>query len=349
MNKVIWEDMEMIESTGLAPAEAFRDKTVLITGAYGMLASYLVFYLIYLNEKYGTGVEIVCLGRSEEKMRARFGDYAEREWFHFLKGDVTEEIAWEGSVDYVIHAASHASPQVYAVDPVGVMMPNLMGTYRTLSLARERGAEGYLFFSTGEVYGAAPCPVVGEHDFGPYDPTNLRSCYGESKRAGETMCVSFAHQFGLHAMIVRPSHTFGPTMDTEHDGRVFASFMGDAIAGRDIVMKSDGSAVRSFIYIADAAAAYLSVLLHGQAGEAYNVSNPDGRRTIRQIAECAAALSPGGRSQVICLGEDKSVPSRGKNVYDRMDVSKLEALNWRARVGVEEGFARCMRALSDEG
>ena len=180
MNPIIREDMKEILESGIIDFERLRGKTVLITGAYGMLASYLVFMMIYLNEQSDAEerIQIKALGRNREKMEARFGQYMERDYFDFLQIDVTGEISVDGPVDYIIHAASHASPKYYGTNPVGVMGPNLMGTIRTLELAREKKSLGYLFFSSGEVYGACQVPLVGEHDFGPYDPTNLRSCYG---------------------------------------------------------------------------------------------------------------------------------------------------------------------------
>ncbi len=226
MNPIISEDMKEILESGIIDFERLRGKTVLITGAYGMLASYLVFMMIYFNEQSGEEdrIQIIALGRNRDKMKTRFDRYIERDYFRFLQRDVTGKIEVDGPVDFIIHAASHASPKHYGTNPVGVMGPNLLGTIQTLELAREKKSQGYLFFSSGEVYGACQVPLVGEHDFGPYDPTNLRSCYGESKRAGETLCVSYAHQYGVPAKIVRPSHTYGPTMDLQGDDRVFASF-----------------------------------------------------------------------------------------------------------------------------
>ena len=346
MNPIIREDMKEILESGIIDFDRLRGKTVLITGAYGMLASYLVFMMVYFNEQSGEEdrIQIVALGRNREKMQARFDRYIERDYFRFLQADVTGKIEVEGPVDYIIHAASHASPKHYGTNPVGVMGPNLLGTIRTLELAREKKSQGYLFFSSGEVYGACTNPLVGEHDFGPYDPTNLRSCYGESKRAGETLCVSYSHQYGVPAKIVRPSHTYGPTMDLQGDDRVFASFVADAVCGRDIVMKSDGTATRNFIYLADAACAYMKVLLDGEPGEAYNVTNPEGRCSIGDLARLVTRLAPGD-AKVRIEAEDAGYVGRGKNVYTMLDTSKISKLGWHCRYSLEEGFERTIRSF----
>ena len=107
--------------------------------------------------------------------------------------------------------------------------------------------ESFLFLSSGEVYGAIDSVHIptGEKEYGFIDPTDVRSCYGESKRMGETMCISYFHQFNIPSKIVRPFHTYGPGMQLD-DGRVFADFVSDIVNGKDIVMKSDGSAIRAF-------------------------------------------------------------------------------------------------------
>jgi nucleoside-diphosphate-sugar epimerase len=346
MNPIISEDMKEILESGIIDFERLRGKTVLITGAYGMLASYLVFMMIYFNEQSGEEdrIQIIALGRNRDKMKARFDRYIERDYFRFLQRDVTGKIEVDGPVDFIIHAASHASPKHYGTNPVGVMGPNLLGTIQTLELAREKKSQGYLFFSSGEVYGACQVPLVGEHDFGPYDPTNLRSCYGESKRAGETLCVSYAHQYGVPAKIVRPSHTYGPTMDLQGDDRVFASFVADAVCGRDIVMKSDGTATRNFIYLADAACAYMKVLLDGEIGEAYNVTNPEGRCSIGDLARLVTRLAPGD-AKVRIEAEDAGYIGRGKNVYTMLDTAKISELGWHCRYSLEKGFERTIRSF----
>ena len=113
---------------------------------------------------------------------------------------------------------------------------------------------------------------------------NVRSCYAESKRMGEVMCVSWGQQYNIHTVIVRPFHTYGPGISFD-DGRVFADFVADAVLGRDIVLRSDGLAQRSFCYISDATIGFLTVLLKGDRGEAYNIGNPEAEMSIRELAD----------------------------------------------------------------
>ena len=159
-----------------------------------------------------------------------------------LVQDVCEPVALDEPIHFIVHAASQASPKYYGTDPVGTLSANVLGTYHLLNLAATHRVEAFLFFSSGEVYGqVAPERIpIRETDYGYLDPTDVRSCYGESKRMGETMCVAWAHQFGVPAKIVRPFHTYGPGMRLD-DGRVFADFVADIVHDRDIVLKSDGA------------------------------------------------------------------------------------------------------------
>ena len=144
MNPIIREDMKEILESGIIDFERLRGKTVLITGAYGMLASYLVFMMIYFNEQSGEEdrIQIIALGRNRDKMKARFDRYIERDYFRFLQRDVTGKIEVDGPVDFIIHAASHASPKHYGTNPVGVMGPNLLGTIHTISVPMIRRTFG---------------------------------------------------------------------------------------------------------------------------------------------------------------------------------------------------------------
>jgi UDP-glucuronate decarboxylase len=250
--------------------------------------------------------------------------------------------------DFVIHAASKASPKFYGLDPVGTMGANTFGTHYVLEYARQSESQSVLFFSSGEVYGIPTDPdlPVTEDKYGYLDPTSVRSCYAESKRCGETMCVSWAHQFNVPAVIVRPFHTYGPGMALD-DGRVFADFVADAVASRDITLKSDGLDIRPFCYLADATSGFLHVLMKGVRGVAYNVANPQGEVTIRALAEIVAGLNPEKRLKVIrssegaTLGYLKSPLRRALPSIDR-----ITALGWSPTTSVAEGFRRTIESYT---
>jgi nucleoside-diphosphate-sugar epimerase len=196
------------------------------------------------------------------------------------------------------------------------------------------------------VYGVPidPDQLVGELDYGYLDPMNVRSCYAESKRIGETMCAAWSQQYGLHASVVRPFHTYGPCMALD-DGRIFADFVADVVASRDIVLKSDGMAQRPFCYIADATLGFLTVLLRGEKAQAYNIANPQAEVSMRDLATMVAGLFPergvGVRFDIPAASDAylkspiaRSCPS----------IAKASALGWTPQTGVEDGFRRTIQS-----
>ena len=166
MNNIIQEDLKIICSSNL-DWEKFKKKTVLITGAYGTLASYLVFTLLHLNEVYPSlKIKVIALGRDDKKARKRFADFLSSPLLTIMRGDVAEKIKIKGEVHYIIHAASSASSQFYGIDPVGVISPNVFGTKNLLELAREKKSKGFLFFSSGEVCGNIDKKIITVEDSG---------------------------------------------------------------------------------------------------------------------------------------------------------------------------------------
>lgn len=347
MNPIIWEDMQEIEQR-LPSRNWLKNKTVLVTGAYGMIASYLVYYLIYLNEVHADqNTTVVMLGRNIEKANARFGEYMQRPYVRFLEADLCQPLEMDLHVDYIVHAASLASPQYYSVNPVGVMLPNVMGTYQLLELARKHQSQGFLFFSSGEVYGkvVSQKAEILETDCGWVDPMEIRSCYSESKRMGEAMCKAWSHQYGVPACTVRIYHSYGPTMDLEHDARVFAEFVRNVRDGNDIIMKSDGAAVRPFCYLVDAVDAFLRILEKGAKGEAYNLANSEATVSIKELAQILARLAPAKGLRVICQTRQENADYlESKDVFAAtINTDKLKSLDWSPRYSVEKGFSRTVR------
>lgn len=347
-NKIIDDDMKMMYENAPFDWNDLKNKTVLITGAYGMLTSYMVYMLIYLNETYNTKINIIALGRNPQKLVKRFGKFTQKDYFKFYQSDLSAELVIEGDVDFIIHGASPASSQYYDVNPVGVLNPNVLGTYYTLELARKKNVKGYLFFSSGEVYGNLNKDMISENDVGKLNPAEVRSCYGEAKRVGETMCKCYQHQYGIHTNMVRPCHTYGPTMDIVNDNRVFSSFVSDIVNDRNIVMKSDGSATRIFCYIADAVLGYFTILLKGIPGEPYNVSNEQGRITIRNLAETLCKLYPEKNLQVIIQAPNSNYLENQHKIHSNYNTEKLKCLGWNPRYTIEEGFRRTIESFKND-
>ncbi len=349
-NPIVEEDVARIVAHNL-PWRTFANKTVLISGANGFLPAYMVETLLYLNEvDRSMNCRVIGLARNREKARKRFAHFLDRQDFAVVIQDVTAPPTIPVPVDFIIHAASQASPKYYGSDPVGTLAANSLGTYNLLSFARDCRAEGFLFISSGDVYGqVADSQIPTREDcFGYLDPNQVRACYGESKRIGETMCAAFGHQFGVAAKIVRPTHTYGPGMAMD-DGRVYADFVANIVRREDIVLKSDGTARRAFCYLADAALAFFTVLLKGERGQAYNVGNEACESSVADLARMLVGLFPERRLSLrfeispAPAGYIPSKVSRGS-----LDTAKLRALGWRPATTLQEGFKRTVMSFEEQ-
>ena len=321
------------------PWQELDGKSVLVTGATGMLASYVTWLLLYLHEHAGINVKVVALCRNRQKAEHYFGLYLGKPYFHLLIQDVCEPIAYEGKVDYVFHLAGNASPYFINSDPVGIMRCNLLGTMNVLDWARVSSVAKVLFVSTREVYGKnEEAELLDEQAFGTLDPLDDRSCYPESKRAAETLLRGYFLQYAIPYNIVRIAHSYGPTMKLENDGRVMADLMGDVMAGRDIVLKSSGEAVRAFLYITDAVVGMFTVLFHGETAKAYNLANETEPVSIKDLARMLAALRADKKIQVVVSEGGQ----KGYCAYRRtaLDTSAIEQLGWKPQISLKEGINR---------
>jgi UDP-glucuronate decarboxylase len=342
---VVEQDFVRITASPL-PWETLYGKTVLVTGASGFIAGYLTETLLYLNENRDHDpIRVVGLVRDEAKARARFSDYTDSGNLTFLVQDVRDQVTLADRADYVIHAASFATPAKYGTDPVGTLLPNVLGTYSALEYARRSQAAGFLFVSSGEVYGALP-PKTGrricESNTGSVDPMSVRSCYGESKRMGETMCASYFHQYGIPVTVARLFHTYGPSMALG-DGRVHSDFLDDAVHGRDITVKGDGRAVRAFCYIADTVSALFTVLLAGAAGQAYNVGS-DKPVSVAALADAVSRLPDGAALHVRHELTDRGTAYLASPAAVAVpDTAKIRQLGWQPSQTLVTGLDRTFR------
>lgn len=348
MNKIIKEDLEVITSCQSVDWTKFKDSTVLITGANGMLPAYLVFTLLFLNKKYDYNTKVIALVRNEDKAKTKFKDFLDDEHLSIFVHDVTDNFDIDGPVDYIIHAASQASPKYYGVDPVGTIDANIIGTTNVLKLAKDKQSKSLLYISSGEVYGKieGAKPNV-EDEYGFIDPLCVRSCYGQSKRMGETLCVCWNYQFNTHAKIVRPFHSFGPGM-LLNDGRVFADFVSNILKNENIVLKSDGSAVRAFCYISDATIGFFKVLLDGVDGEAYNIGNDKNAASIKDLATMLVDIySERGPKLIFDIDENDLRTGKMKSPLSVSipNMEKTYSLGFEPAISVKDGFIRTIESF----
>lgn len=296
---------------------------ILVTGATGLIGGCFVETLMQNPHR---DYNVYASGRNEGRAKRLFSDFVHDETFHFMKYDVLEPLVSDVNFDYIIHAASNGSPKFFAQNPVEVMKANFCGVTNLMEYGLTHGMKRMLYISSGEVYGEGDGRVFTEDYSGYVDCTQPRSCYPSSKRAAETLCVSYASEYGADVVIARPCHTYGPYF-TESDNRVYAQFIRNVLRGEDIVMKSTGEQFRSWCYVVDCVSALLHILLKGENCQAYNIADENSNITIKELAEIVAKI--GGRKVVIDLPDADE--KRGFNVVTKsvFSTKKLESLGWR--------------------
>jgi UDP-glucuronate decarboxylase len=277
---------------------AMQGKTLFISGGAGFLGHYLVQSVLHWNRTHDGAEPIKVIAGDNyirgvpEWLTALAGDPT----LTLLRHDITHPLPDDiGPIDYVIHAASIASPIYYRKYPIETMDANVNGLRLLLERCREQQAAGhpilgFLFFSTSEIYGdPPPDQIPTPEDYrGNVSCTGPRACYDESKRFGETLCVNFSSQYSLPIASARPFNNYGPGLKIT-DRRVIPDFARDLFAGKDLVLLSDGTPTRTFCYVADAIVGYYKILARGRAGEAYNIGNETPEISMLTLAEMLAA------------------------------------------------------------
>ncbi|SFP81963.1 Nucleoside-diphosphate-sugar epimerase [Butyrivibrio proteoclasticus] len=360
--KEYFDDVRLVADT-MPDITALLNKTICITGSTGMLCSAVVDIIALLNEEKDAHIKLILAGRNKEKTDARFEGLFKKNGYEFALYDATKEGVRLPVADYYIHGASNADPAKMASEPVETMLSNILGLKTVLDSAACAKGSRVLFISSGEIYGN---PIVledqrsekqhedlseeyggftaenalKENDYGYIDVLNPRACYPMSKRAAETMCAAFYQEHGVDYVIARSCHAYGPGI-AKGDSRATAAFTRNAALGKDIVMKSAGEQIRSYCYTLDSAAALLTILLHGNSCEAYNISNENSVVAIRDIAEEIAAAA--GVRVVFENPDDVEKKSYNMMKASVLDCSKLKELGWRAKFDLKSGVNRTLK------
>lgn len=328
--------------------EMFRDRTILVTGATGRLGMYIVEALNKADIDWNLNMTIIALARSEEKLDKVFGVSLKLPNIHTLVQDITKPIKWPGDVHYIFHTAGAASPQDFTNAPVDTLWGHLQGTRNVLELAREKRSEKVLYVSTVEIYGDWKSDDgIREDDMGPVRCDIARACYPEAKRMCETMLASYEAQYGIPYTGVRLCHTFGPGIALD-DGRAFSEFIRNVIRGEDIVLHTDGSAVRTYTYVADAIGAVLLAFTKGKE-HYYNIANLDNLISIRDLAGLIAGLDKKGKVQVRYANQAEQKLQYLPFKLGIMNVDRIMKLGWRPQVGLEDAFRYTLESFLQIG
>lgn len=324
--------------------QMYRNKVVLITGATGRLGRYIVETMINIDLNYNLNMRIIGLARSQEKIKEVFENELNFPNVDMLVQDINEEINYDGKIDYIFHTAGPAAPVNFETIPAETLWSHVNGTHNILECAKIHETEKVFYVSTVEIYGEwKENRYIEESDMGPIQHLNYRACYAEAKRLCETMLATYEKEYGIKYCGARFSHTLGPGIVLD-DGRAFAEFLKSVLDGKDIILQSDGSAMRTYTYVADAMNAVFLIMDKGK-NLFYNVSAEENLISIRNLAELIAGLSPTGKTKVVFGGAAGKLPYLPFKLAV-MDTTKVRELGWEPQVDLEKIFKWTLESFS---
>lgn len=338
-------EIEMVSDNEMIPWDKFVGKSVLISGATGMIASMLIDAIMNYNQKHHAGIEIVALSRNEKRAKARFEEYWTKHDFKYIAHDITKPLPPDiDKVDYIIHAASNTHPIAYASDPIGTIAANVDGAKSLLEFARTKGCQRFVFLSSVEIYGENRGDVekFDEKYMGYIDCNTMRAGYPESKRLGETLCHAYHAIYGVDFIIPRISRVYGPTL-LDTDSKALSQFIHKAVNGEDIVLKSAGNQLFSYCYVTDVVSGILVTMLCGENGCAYNIADEKSDITLKDLSQMLADI---GHSKVIVdLPDTNEAAGYSKATKALLDSTALEKFGWKAKVHIREGLEKTVEIL----
>lgn len=330
-NKIFKEDLEYITSACFIDWQKFDNKTVFVTGATGLIGYTLVSALLYRNLKYKSNIKIIALVRNITKAKEKFAEQLKQNLnLKFVVGDVENLPPINEEIDFIIHGANPTASNYFVENPVETIKTAVWGTNNILNLAKEKNIAGLVYLSSMEVYGAPHTDdLIDESKGTTVDTMSVRSCYPEAKRLCEALCTSYADEYKVPAKVVRLAQTFGPGID-KNDNRVFAEFLRCAMQKRDIVLQTEGTSKRCYLYTADAVTAILTVLLKGKVGEAYNAANKNTYCSIMEMAQLVVHELANDEIKVVIKVNENSKRKFPPPHKLNLNVRKLEGLEWNA-------------------
>lgn len=346
MTSTLKQDLHEIVTDTNITWGAFKNSVVLITGATGLVGGMLVRTLSLANEYHNLNMRIITSGRNQEK-----GEKIKHECnAKFFNGDIRNSDLFfgiNGNIDYIFHCAAITKSADMVARPVDVMTTEIDGTRNILNLAQKKGCKSLVYLSSMEVYGQGLQGETDETKLGYIDLSNPRSCYPESKRCCEMLCVSYSKQFNLPVKIARLAQSFGAGTPKD-DTRVFAQFARSAINGENIILHTEGKSRGNYCYISDSVCGLLTILLRGKNGEVYNVANPDASVTIREMAELVADGIFNEKIKVVVnIPNDVAKLGYAPTVGYRLNADKLVSLGWNPKLKLNEMYLRLLEDWHD--
>lgn len=344
-NNIYISDVKIAAECGIN-WDKLRDSSIVISGATGLIGSFLIDTIMYRNSNYGLNCKIYALGRSVAKAEDRFSEYISSDSFEFVQCDIckSENIVIDGDIDYVFHAASNTHPVAYASDPIGTITVNVIGLQSLLEFARLHNVKRFLFASSNEIYGEnrGDSEKFIEDYCGYINSNTLRAGYPESKRVSEALCQAYIKQYGMDIVIPRLTRSFGATM-LNTDTKAVSQFIKKGVDREDIVLKSKGDQFYSFTYVPDAVTGVLYCLTEASCGEAYNISTESCDITLRDLAQLIADYA--GTRVIFDIPDETEALGFSKVTKAILDSTKLQNIGWTPCFDIKTGIEHTIEII----
>ena len=319
--------------------------TILVTGATGLIGQTFVKSILKYNKSATNTINVIAQIRNKAKAIQLFGEKTYN--LDYVIGDISKVDLSNINVDYIIHAASQTSSRDFVTNPVETISVAIDGTRHILEFAKKQSLKRFVYLSTMEVYGTPQ----SDEKIDELQPTNLdtmqvRSCYPESKRMCENLCVSYASEYGIPINVLRLTQTFGPGV-SYYDGRVFAEFARCVIENKNITLKTKGDTKSSYLYTEDAISAILKVMTANVAGEVFNVANENTYCSIYEMAKLVAQTISKGSIDVVIAEDHSNYNGYAPTLHMNLDTSKLCSLGWKASTSLTQMFVELIHWMRE--
>lgn len=345
------EDIKAVAENKILNFEKMKDKTILLTGATGLINSFLVDVLMYRNKIYDNNIKIYMLSRNEEKILSRFKYYSLEKQSEnnignliYIIGDVCEKFTFDINFDYIIHGASNTHPLAYSSDPIGTITTNIIGLNNLLDYNKNNQNSRVFLMSSVEIYGENKKDVdkFDENYLGYINCNTLRAGYPESKRTCEALAQAYISKYDMDIVIGRFSRIYGPTMQI-NDSKALSQFIKNAVNDQDIILKSKGEQYFSYCYVADAVSAMLKILFDGKTGEAYNISDDESNIKLKDLAQILASIN--NKSVIFEIPDEQERKGYSTATIAILDSKKINDLGWKADYDIESGIKNTVKII----
>jgi UDP-glucuronate decarboxylase len=333
--EIIIEDIIRVASkVDLTP---FKNATVLLAGANGLIGSYFAHLFYYLNEKLSYNTKVDLISRHDISSESRIYGIRNSSNFTILEKDISQYTSYSKPYDFMIHAAGYGAPSVFLAEPLKTMEVNYMGLKSMLESAVSLNPHSkILYLSSSEVYGSPPTEFIPtpETYVGNSSISNNRACYIESKRLCEVMALSYIKIYNMYIKVARPALSYGPGMSV-NDQRVLSQFIKKGYSGV-INMIDDGKDIRSYCYMSDVLRQLLSILLYGK-DNTYNVGSSEESISVKELAQKIGKIM--NAKAIAGPGKDSNVTGAPNVVC--LDMTKLSTeFGFKPEVLMDEGLER---------